>query len=93
MGVDTPVLVDRHFVMSACPAIRCMEEIAASSLQDCNPSFQRYNAVKRVEGMWHLLEATMESESTTTKRKFSLRGLNSMSKLYSNMKKHFYLLR
>jgi hypothetical protein len=91
LGVDTPVLVDRQCVMTAQPAIRCMEEVAAAAAVDCNPSFTRYNAVTRLQGLWGLLEASRETDADHTDRSLRLFGINSLSRMYSNMKKHFFL--
>jgi hypothetical protein len=93
LGVDVPVLVDRQYVMSAQPAIRCIEEVAASAVTDCNASFSRYNTVVRLQGMWSLLEARREKDSDSANRSVSLLGVQSLSKMYSNMKTHFSLTR
>ena len=85
--------MDRQYVMTATAAIRCIEEEAAASATDCNPSFSRYNAVIRLEGLWNLLEASREKDVDHVDRSFQLLGINSLSRMYSNMKTHFFLTR
>ena len=60
---------------------------------DCNASFSRYNTVVRLQGMWSLLEARREKGSDSANRSFSLLGVQSLSKMYSNVKIHFSLTR
>jgi hypothetical protein len=93
LGVDTPVVVDRQYVMTALPAIRCLEEVAAAASSDCNPSFARYNLVTRLDGLWGLLEAGREIDADTVDRSIRLFGIHSLSRIYVNVKKHFLLTR
>jgi hypothetical protein len=94
MGVDTPVLVDRQCVMSAQPALRCMEEVAAAAASaECNPSFTRHDCVTRLQALWRLLEARQEVDGDKATRHVPIFGLNSLTKMYANMKKHFFLTR
>ena len=93
MGVDVPVLVDRHYTMSAQPAIRCIEEVAANAISGCDSTFTRYNAVVRLQGLWSLLEARRESDALMAVRDSSMVGIQYLSRVYSNVKKHFLLTR
>mmetsp|Transcript_987 Transcript_987/g.2130 ORF Transcript_987/g.2130 Transcript_987/m.2130 type:complete len:406 (-) Transcript_987:77-1294(-) len=91
MGVDVPVLVDRQYVMSAQPAIRCIEEVAANAVSGCDSSFIRYNTVVRLLGLWSLLEARRDTDTLANARISSTMGIQYLSRVYANVKKHFLL--
>jgi hypothetical protein len=82
--------------MSAVPALRCIEELeAASQSPDTIEStpLPRSDLLTRLRGLWSALEAKGEVDAHQIKNRFHLFGINSITLLYTNLKKHICLTR